>query len=334
MSARPLLAICIPTYNRALPLQECLFSGLLSASGYEEHLEIVISDNASNDDTPRLVDSIIRRYPWIRHYRQQHNIGGDRNFRFLINMAASNHVWIFSDDDHMQKQAIPRALEHIRRGALLIVFNWSVWTKNFSSQIKASMFSPQDDMEFYDANSLVKQLGFNVSLVSCFIARKTAYCNEYTELINTRYAHVYAVYASMYEQCFAVYISDALVEARSGNISDADYPARMQCLISGSSMVFDALEMKGYSPQIIKSMRQDILKSLIGQIISVKLQTHPPFEIEMSNVYRHFSQHVLFWICFVPLFYLPRTIYEYLRRLKHFFLLGADNEKQKGDTPR
>jgi len=50
-----LLSICIPTCNRSRLLHESLTSILNSAKGYEDKIEIVISDNVSTDDTGSVV---------------------------------------------------------------------------------------------------------------------------------------------------------------------------------------------------------------------------------------------------------------------------------------
>ena len=57
----PLLSICIPTYNRSKSLRICLLSILSQTKGYEEDVEVVVSDNCSDDDTMQVVE-------WAREY--------------------------------------------------------------------------------------------------------------------------------------------------------------------------------------------------------------------------------------------------------------------------
>jgi glycosyltransferase involved in cell wall biosynthesis len=51
---KPKLSICIPTYNRAQTLRETIDSILPQILG-NFNIEILISDNASTDDTPSIV---------------------------------------------------------------------------------------------------------------------------------------------------------------------------------------------------------------------------------------------------------------------------------------
>ena len=52
-----LLSVCIPTYNRAKNLENCLNSiKIASQKIHPSFVEICISDNASTDETSRVVE--------------------------------------------------------------------------------------------------------------------------------------------------------------------------------------------------------------------------------------------------------------------------------------
>src|SRR5947209_20321845 len=82
-SARPLLTLAIPTYNRADCLRE-LLSGLADQLKNESRVELIISDNASPDETPAIVQEFVAlrlRLPYIRN--TQKNGSDDNVFRCL-----------------------------------------------------------------------------------------------------------------------------------------------------------------------------------------------------------------------------------------------------------
>jgi len=60
------LSICIPTYNRAAFLGEALDSVIRQAT---DEVEIVVSDNASTDNTEALVREYQARFPRIRYHK-------------------------------------------------------------------------------------------------------------------------------------------------------------------------------------------------------------------------------------------------------------------------
>ena len=63
---KPLLSICVPTYNREIYLQECLDSIISQDSFDEDTIEIIISDNASTDGTQSLIKKYQEKYRNIK----------------------------------------------------------------------------------------------------------------------------------------------------------------------------------------------------------------------------------------------------------------------------
>ena len=74
-----LLTIAIPTYNRATCLRE-LLSVLTDQLRHESRVELLISDNASPDQTPAVVKDFVTRGLQVRYIRNTQNIGPDANF--------------------------------------------------------------------------------------------------------------------------------------------------------------------------------------------------------------------------------------------------------------
>jgi len=90
-----LVSICIPTYNSALYLSQTLDS--IAAQTYK-NIEVIISDNASTDETPDIIQLYCDRYGWTV-YRNEVNIGAGNNFNKLIELAHGEHIAIYHADD-------------------------------------------------------------------------------------------------------------------------------------------------------------------------------------------------------------------------------------------
>ena len=58
-----LVSICIPTYNRAPYLKKCLDSLVCQPEFQQGLVEIVVSDNASTDDTEKVAEAYSTAYP-------------------------------------------------------------------------------------------------------------------------------------------------------------------------------------------------------------------------------------------------------------------------------
>lgn len=88
--AKYLVSICIPTYNRASYLKKCLDSLICQPEFFKGDVEIVISDNASTDDTRTLVTGYQRKYSNITYHRNSGNMGfinGDVNFAVVMQLG-------------------------------------------------------------------------------------------------------------------------------------------------------------------------------------------------------------------------------------------------------
>ena len=95
----PLLSICIPTFNRAALLEKTL-ECLTSQSAFLDtaEVEIVISDNHSDDNTQDLSESYVRRFPGkIRYHRNATNIV-DGNMEMALSLGSGAFLKLNNDN--------------------------------------------------------------------------------------------------------------------------------------------------------------------------------------------------------------------------------------------
>lgn len=79
-----MVSICIPTYNRKESLRKCLDSLVKQPEFIEGKVEVVISDNASSDGTDLLGKKYAKDYPGVKYYRNEKNVGAEKNFPLSI----------------------------------------------------------------------------------------------------------------------------------------------------------------------------------------------------------------------------------------------------------
>ncbi len=72
---KPILSICIPTYNRSYYLEKAIRSILIQQPYIEGKVEIVVSDNCSCDNTESMVKELSSQYKNIVYYRNEYNVG-------------------------------------------------------------------------------------------------------------------------------------------------------------------------------------------------------------------------------------------------------------------
>ena len=83
---KPLLSLCIPTYNRSQYLKKSLDSIICQQEFLDGKVEIVISDNASEDDTREVVETYLKRFDNIFYNRNEVNVR-DKNFPIVLSEA-------------------------------------------------------------------------------------------------------------------------------------------------------------------------------------------------------------------------------------------------------
>lgn len=119
--SQPALSVCIPTYNRAPRLREAVESVLKQTFN---DFELIISDNASSDNTQSVVCSF--RDPRIRYVVHKTNMGPVANFNYCLARAKGPYVALFHDDDRMLPDNLLRKVrsleEHPQAGLVHSAF--------------------------------------------------------------------------------------------------------------------------------------------------------------------------------------------------------------------
>ena len=107
---RPVLSVCIPTYNRGEELATRVRAWLAAAG--DEDLEIVVSDNASTDGTRAAFAEFSDSR--LVYCRNEQNIGAFENQ--LRAFAAAHGTWLMqlTDKDEIVPSALPAALMALR----------------------------------------------------------------------------------------------------------------------------------------------------------------------------------------------------------------------------
>jgi glycosyltransferase involved in cell wall biosynthesis len=98
-----LFTIAIPTFNRSTLLTSCLESALGQT---DDSFEVVVSDNASEDDTARMLAACSD--PRLRVLKQSKNIGPIPNWNACVAATKGAYVAVVSDDDAVRPHFLQR----------------------------------------------------------------------------------------------------------------------------------------------------------------------------------------------------------------------------------
>ncbi len=169
----PLVSICIPTYNRASLLKEAIASAIVVDY---PNIEIVISDNASTDNTCEVVQAFNDER--IKYYRNETNIGSYRNFRKVLYEHAKGAYAIYLADDDLiiDKFYIRQAIDLIikNKKIVLVLSNWRYIKNNQEVNITFSLeniFSGEKLVAEYYPKKLYDSLPYHLMLYTVLFDR-------------------------------------------------------------------------------------------------------------------------------------------------------------------
>lgn len=311
-----LLSICIPTYNRSDFLKECLDSILQSAQGVERQIEIVISDNAGTDDTESMVLEMQKRFQCIRYNRNSENIGCERNVHKAVSIASGEYIWLIGDDDKLSPQSVPAMLAHLQSGYDMVISNYRIYDKDFSTVKVPSRFNFPSEMDFRNPNEVMRVFGTHLGFMSMTVIRRARFLStpfsEYELFAEYGFSIMFAAYAGLLPDARILYTPELMVLNRAENSGNYDW---YKFFVEGTSRALDMLHVKGYSADAVHAAKRINIKDFVIRDILVRKRdgrsTGGLFHV-MLPFYR---SEPLFWIGCVPALLMPGFAVKLLDRL-------------------
>ncbi len=106
---KPLVSVCIPTYNSARYLRESLNSIINQTY---ENLEIIVSDNASTDNTEEIVKTFTDN--GVQFRRNPTNLGCYNNYNECLKVVSGKFVAFYHSDDIYEPEIVQREVEFLQ----------------------------------------------------------------------------------------------------------------------------------------------------------------------------------------------------------------------------
>lgn len=108
--AEPKVSILIPVYNREYLVRHAIESALDQTY---RNIEVVVTDNHSNDRTWGVVMTYARQDPRLKCYRNRKNIGAIRNFIKGLQKCNGEYVKVLFSDDWIEPTFVEETLKVI-----------------------------------------------------------------------------------------------------------------------------------------------------------------------------------------------------------------------------
>lgn len=150
----PLVSVVITAFNREKYIAEAIQSAL--DQDYS-NLEIIVSDNASTDNTDKIITSFIhdKRIKYIRH---PVNVGMIANFESATAMASGVFITYVSSDDYLINPTfVSRAMELVGKYENILLVCGTFNTFEEMSGVEKLSAGGTFEKEFYEGDELFMQ---------------------------------------------------------------------------------------------------------------------------------------------------------------------------------
>lgn len=226
---RPILSICIPTFNRDGCLRTCLES--ITEQFKDHHIfrqvEVVISDNASTDGTFEVVNCFREKYSNIYYFRNEINLGFDRNLLKVIDSGRGEYCLTIGDDDALFPGGIGYIIEKIKSvGVPYFMLNcWGYDNELILPVLSRPNHCLSSDLTFDSLLDFVRSLKRYDDLVGFFGGISTQLFKKdiwdsykfKDKFLDTQIVHVFVLLSAFRNYRF-VFLSKPIIKTRNDNI--------------------------------------------------------------------------------------------------------------------
>jgi glycosyltransferase involved in cell wall biosynthesis len=106
----PKISVSIATYNRAAMVRQAIEAALAQTLA---PVEIVVTDDASTDNTWDVLQSLAANQPRVRVFRRDANSGGVANWNFAIANTHGDYIAWCSDDDRFLPDHLEASVDYL-----------------------------------------------------------------------------------------------------------------------------------------------------------------------------------------------------------------------------
>jgi len=258
---KPILTICIPTYNRLIYIKELLDKLLPQLN---EKVEVLVSDNCSNDGTWEYLISIAN----IKKHRHTENIGADRNVVSVVQIATTKYIWLLCDDDLPSNNLVNNILE--------VIENYDnpplIYLKAYGMARNGEGYNPSiqvDTWRVCSFDEFLQEVGIWFTFGSSIIARKDCIDFDFVKkwIDKSLTPAAMALISAYYEQKIVI-SHESVLAARGGNSGGYD---AITVFTKNVNLLLNEFP-EAISQKTIEKIRKDSLL-IIAYILSEKSYT-------------------------------------------------------------
>jgi glycosyltransferase involved in cell wall biosynthesis len=319
----PILTIVIPTLNGAAFLTDAITSCCLQAEGLS--VEILVIDNHSSDETPRLLKGLLGQGMKIRVLRNSQQLPSAENYLEAVRQSLGEWVWFLADDDVITPNAVQTMLDVIQsHKPNVIVCNHlpvdkgleplKTLTEELADSTVHSV--SHDRIKVLSGSKAFVEIGWEkIGLLSANCFRRSSYLMESDANSSTppEFDFMYVIPAMMINES-VVYISNTLVlfrQYRKRWQTTSDHSALLEIDWVVVPTILNRLLKRGYPRGVVSRIAKVRSLAFFAQVYKSRSLGYKPshrFVIQVAKANR--SNFLI--IMQLPLFWAPLSLLEWV----------------------
>ena len=321
---QPLLTIAIPTYNGSRTIKVMLD---ILLPQIDNRVEIIVIDNCSTDDTPKIIKEYGVKYNMIKYIRNEKNIGADGNFLKCMCVASGRYIHILSDDDVLTEGTLKKVLDFLQQNQDMgLVF---LGTANFYSHYTSKdkcvlpIALPESNICTTDKKLFMEYAKHYWGFVSSFIISKVRFCgiDNPQQYFGTYWLQGYIHILCASGKDTLLGIVEGLCIAAGVYITQSNYDTGFVDGISYKRLLDCAIQ-NGFDKKQLDKWFEDRI-CLLGSHGIIKEKATGKKRINNKQLFACTKKYPKAWIKIYPMWLVPRFVcryyMEYYRKRK-----GAD----------
>jgi glycosyltransferase involved in cell wall biosynthesis len=276
----------------------------LAKSEIINQVELVVSDNDSTDGTKALVKEYAAKYNNVCYYKNEKNLGFDRNVDCVLTKATGDFCWLMSDDDYIKDGAIEFVLNILKDNIDVAFVGICDGHQSVGGDYKI----------FADGSECLDEIGIFCGGVPMCIFKR-----EYLPVDRMKYHGNYWIHLSMAVEIVAkrklvmvknLFRSQEPVIARWANDGAVFYSS-----INIRKIFKDALNF-GYDKRVIGKIVHGLTVVMPRNMASAKLRGLRVSWDKFKFLYSQFSDSLAYLFILTVIFVCPTFILRMIRKIE------------------
>ncbi|MBN4060608.1 glycosyltransferase family 2 protein [bacterium AH-315-I20] len=303
-----ILSICIPTYNRKLELERTL--GFLIPQCLGRKVEVIVSDNASEDGTNLFCIALGKEYNFFHFFRHESNQGFAKNLISVLGQGQGQYLWMLGDDEVLHEQAIELILCAIekKKPSWLVCNFIKLNSREGLVAYGDGELRVKEDIETSSMDILLQNTGIWASFMSINIIQKEKFYLwlDYNDNKDSDYVCFnIALYAGRAEKCHI--LSTPVIGRVKGSINQHRFNKVSTYLFSFFDPLDDLVKNGFLSVSTRNYLAREMFLGMVSFLL-LKAKVNGQALPSYKKCYAYHKNVLTFWLVVLPVMILPIKI--------------------------